>query len=687
MDQELRQYFLACPGEILQSYRRKYLKDDPRFEGTDATASAMVKMFADRRRVRRVLKQLEAPHHRALIALIQAGGIAGGSWLLQELVLAHGKSEDAWAEVLHQLGRKLLVFGNSHQAPPLFYVLPQPLLEVLAANFTKRLVPAEASSQDVRLSKDTNYNFPVGFSLVSVLTYLGQNGVRVTQKGEVFKKNLEEIAGFFGSLWGKNEAEKVMDWHRSLVQLLGLARVEDGNLVPDPERLDDWLDLSPTDRRELYLAAFTHSEPMMPWVLDVLSKVPGEGWATLDSLNTVYRRRYMGAVFQKRFVHKTYYLPPSGFYNPSPPLEFLQIGGLIERGLGSEGPLLRLGETGRQFLVGEPLGEPATADGFSFHLQPNFEVLAPAGLPLVQVRGLGAMAEFTSCDRVNGYLLTKETVREAMDSGWRRSELLRFLREGAAHGVPQNVDSTVDEWMTGHGDVEFHEAVVVTVAPEREEPLLEALREVAPGFRRMAPGVFAMAPEAREALVERLADSELSAVPWVRRYRLPPAPADRVELACGAIGERAAAVGLAPLELEPVSFPPRQMVVLQPIDARQMASDDSLEMFTALNGDGRPIAGLGHDLGRKPGAAGSGDLLKLSPAKTLDLVRAAINRGHDIEILYRGSGEAGNLGLTRVTPKSVSANGGVSSFSGLDHRRNLDTSFVVKRIQGIRLVR
>ncbi len=687
MEQELRQYFLACPGEILLSYRHKHLDDDPRIEGPEAIAGAMAKLFSDRRRVRRVLKEMSTPHHRALIALIQAGGIAGGSWMLQELVLAHGQSEDAWAEVLHQLGRRLLVFGNSHQTPPLFYVVPQPLLEVLAANFTRRLVPAESSDPNVRLSKDTNFNFPVGFSLVSMLTYLGQHGVRVTQRGEVFKKNLEEIAGFFGSLWGKSDVEKVMDWHRSLLQLLGLARVEGGNLVPDAERLDEWLDLSPADRRELYMAAFTNAEPMLPWVLDVLSRVQGDGWAPLDSLNTVYRRRYMGAVFQKRFVHKTYYLPPSGFYNPSPPLEFLQIAGLIERGLGAEGPVLRLSATGRQVLAGEPLGEPATAEGFSFHLQPNFEVLAPAGLPLKQLRGLGTMAEFTACDRVNGYLLTKETIRGAMDAGWRRSELLGFLRGGSAHGVPQNVDSTVDEWMTGHGDVEFHEAVVVTVHPDREDALLEALQEVAPGYRRMAPGVIAMAPEAREALVARLEESELTPVPWVRRYRRPPAPADRIDLATTAIQQRASDVGLTTLELDPVDFPPRQMVVLQPIDARQMASDDSLEMFTALNGDGRPIAGLGHDLGRKPGAAGSGDLLKLSPAKTLDLVRAAINRSHDIEILYRSAGEMGNLSLTRVTPKQVSGNGGVSSFNGHDHRRAADGSFVVKRIQGIRLVR
>lgn len=687
MDQELRQYFLACSHEVLLSYRRKYLDDDPSLESADDMADALTRAFSDKRFVRKILKQLQAPHHRALMALVQTGGIAGGTWLLQELVLAHGRSEDAWAEVLHQLGRRLLIFGNSHQAPPLFYVLPQPLLTVLAAHFTKRLGLPVSEEPDIRLSKDTNFNFPVGYSLVSLLTYLSQHPVRVTQKGEVFKKNVEEIAAFFGNLWGRGDAETVLEWHRSLANLLGLVRNEDGHLVPDEDNLDRWLDLPPVERRDLFLTAFVHTEPMLAWVLDVLAEVEAERWTTRDALITVYRRRYMGAVFQTRFVHKTYYLPPSGFYNPSPPLEYLQIAGLVERGLGSEGPLLRLSASGREFLAGAPLGEPADESGFPFHLQPNFEVLAPVGLPLKKLRGLGQMCEFRSCDRVNGYLLTGERVRSAMDAGWRRSELLRFLREGAAHGVPQNVDSTVDEWMGGCGEVEFHEAVMVTIHPDREEILLAALKDVATGFRRMAPGVVAMAPEAREALVERLTADGVHAAPWVRRYHQPGAPGTRIERAREAVSRRANEGGFAALDLSPVVFPPRKMVVLQPIDARQIASDDSLEMFTALNGDGRPIAGLGHDLGRKPGAAGSGDLLKLSPAKSLDLVRAAINRGHDLEILYRQSGEGGNLVLTRVTPRSVMGNGGVSSFSAFDHRRAEDASFVVKRIQGIRLVR
>jgi hypothetical protein len=295
------------------------------------------------------------------------------------------------------------------------------------------------------------------------------------------------------------------------------------------------------------------------------------------------------------------------------------------------------------------------------------------------------MCEFLSCDRMNRYLLTSVTVRGAIDSGWRRSELLRFLRGGAAYGVPQNVDSTVDEWIGERGEVEFHDALVVTVSADKEAPLRAALDDVAPGHRRMAPGVFALPREAREELVAALEGSGLHPAPWVRHYKPGASDTDAFENVRDTLGD-SDEIGLADVLADPADFPARQLVVLQPPDARAGDAQDSMEML-ALNGDGRPIASLGYDLGRKPGAAGSGDLLKLSPTKTLDLVRASLHRGHDIEILYRRSGDGPTLVLTQVTPKKIHDKGGVASFEGHDHRAGSLATFVVKRIQGIRLVR
>lgn len=691
MKAELEHYFRSCPSEMLFSYRKRYLGDDSKAKTAAQIVNALSEQFADRQQMRAVLKTLDGSHHMALIALSQAGGIAGGTWLLQELVLSHGGSEDRWAGVLHELGRKLLVFGNSRQAPPLFYVIPRPLMDAVGQNFQQRLSLPRASGEGVRLSKDTNFNFPVGYSLVSFLTYLEQHRVRITQKGEIFKKNLEEILDFFENLWGRTDSEKVLQWHLEMLDLLGMTRTSKGHLVPHAAAVGEWLDLGPGQRRDLFDAVFVRQAPLLMWLLRNLGGVPEGEWVPLDPLNVMFRRRYMGSVFHKRFILKTYYLPPSGFYNPNPPLEQLQIAGLVERGLGPEGSMVRISATGRAFLAGEPLGETAGDTPVPFHLQPDFEVMAPAGMPLPDLYRLGQMCKFFASDRMNHYMLTKDTVLSAMDSGWRRSEVIRFLRDNAAHGMPQNVDSTVDEWIGDHGEVEFHEALVVTVAPEKEKALRKAIDAVATRYRRMAPGVFAVARESHDALKQQLEEAGLLTVPWVREYAHGDALDETMERMMGRIAETGDGGVLSDISSAPMEFPAKQLVVLQPPNVAgddDEEATDSMEMFTALNGDGRPIAGLGSDLGRKPGAAGSGDLLKISPAKTLDLVRAAINRQHDIEILYRHqSADGGGLTLARVTPARVHDNGGVSCFDGFDHRRETDSSFIVKRIQGIRLVR
>ena len=94
---------------------------------------------------------------------------------------------------------------------------------------------------------------------------------------------------------------------------------------------------------------------------------------------------------------------------------------------------------------------------------------------------------------------------------------------------------------------------------------------------------------------------------------------------------------------------------------------------------------IGADLSLKPAAAGAGDLLRLSPAKTISVIKAAIRLNLDLEVLYPSTGDDDPGGLTRVTPQEVKEQGGGSWFSGQNQRLERDQKFHIKRIQGIRL--
>lgn len=683
---DLSGFFRSLPTDILVQYRDRYEAEGKATGGDvvtadmEALAERMAARFGDRHEVRKILKGLDRSHHVALVALLQCQGVAGGTWLLQELTQAHGMSEDVWAEVLHRLGTDLLVFGNSRQSPPLFYIIPAPIRTELSHQFRKRLGLTASTDDGIRLSKDTNYRHPVGFSLVSLLTYIRQNRIRLTRKDEIFKKSHEDMLGFFGSLWGEGGQEKVLQWHLDMLSELGLTQQRGGFLETDDVALAEFLAMAPARRRDLYLVSFLRREPLMGWMLDALHGVGGDGWVPLKRLRTLYRRRYMGNVFFRRYVRKTYYLPPSGFYDPNPPLEILQLAGLLESGLATGGSHVRLSEAGRVFVEGVGFERLESNDQVRFLLQPTFDVLAPVGLPLDLLWKLGEVAELRKADRASTYTLTRESVRTALDEGWRASDLEAFLQAGSAVDAPQNVLTTVRDWVGRHGEFEFHDALVVTALEDRCGPLEEVLKAKEIPFEALSPCTFAIPREHRQTLLAALRDKGLEPAPKVRTHDLADDPAAGRGALHALLEEEQPSLGD---EEEGAVFPARSLVTL----GAPTAEGGAEAMAARGTRGGRTGANrIGADLSVKPAAAGAGDLLRLSPSKTISVIKAAIRLGLDLDLLYPSTGEGDPGGLTRVTPSKVEEQGGGSWFEGTNQRLGgEEMKFHIKRIQGIRL--
>lgn len=671
---DLNTFFAAVNPPVLDHFRRMYIEDD-----ASPTIETLVAQFTDRKWLRGRLKAMNRSHHVALVALLQCRGVAGGTWLLQELTKTHGMSEDVWAEILHDLGADLLVFGNSHQSPPLFYTLPEPIAAELSKQFRKRLTlpVADDEEQDgIRPSTVTNFRHPVGFSLISFLTYLRQHPVKVTRQGDIFKKQAEEMAAFFANLWGDGEPTQVLAWNLDFAQEVGLLRRRSGQLEVDDRSVDEFLAMAPATRRDLYRTYFERCEPLLTWLVDLMGELPANTWVPLTNLRTLYRRRYMGMVFHRRYVRKSYYLPPSGFYDPNPPLLVLQVPGILESGLGAKGSYVRLSEAGQKFVLEDGFEPLEHAAEMKYLLQPTFEVLAPVGLPMARLWKLGQVTELRRVDRANTYALTRGSVRSALDEGWSGTEVLETLKEGSQVGVSQNVSSTVKDWCGKHGEVQLHDALVVTCELGRVKKLRKVLDKLKVPYSALAETVFAIPREESDRILEAFAAGKLEAAPTVRTYDLADEPG-------GGSGDlRAYIDGDTGGNEEASAFPVKSLVMLGAPTAEggreAMAARGSRTGRTGANA-------VGADLSLKPAAAGAGDLLKLSPSKTMSVVKAAIRLGLDLEVLYPSTGPKDKGGLGLVTPTSVTEAGGGSFFTGRHHRLDDDMQFHIKRIQGIRL--
>ena len=438
--------------------------------------------------------------------------------------------------------------------------------------------------------------------------------------------------------------------------------------------------MSARQRRDLHMAFFRRQERLLIWLMEALNAMDSDEWVALKKLRSLYRRRYMGTVFHRRYVCKSYYLPPSGFYDPNPPIQVLQLAGLVEAGLGAKGSYLRLSRTGRIFVAGEELERLEANSSVKFLLQPTFEILAPVGLPLQTLWRLGEVAELKAVDRASTYVLTRESVRRALDEGWRCDLLIRFLAEGSQVGVPQNVKQTIRNWAGKHGEVELHDALLVKVESGRVKQVRKLLTEAEIPFDPISTGVFAVPREERARMLDLLKENRLDPAPKVRTYDLADDPTRRRGHLHAMLEERDNDAE-ANME-EEVDFPSKSLVMLGAPTAEggkeAMAQRGFRSGRTGSNA-------VGADLSLKPAAAGAGDLLKLSPAKTMSVIRAAIRLNLDLEVLYPSTSEDDPGGLSRVTPSEVNEAGGASFFDGHHHRLDKSLQFQIKRIQGIRL--
>ncbi|WP_409341093.1 hypothetical protein [Paenibacillus sp. MBLB4367] len=107
----------------------------------------------------------------------------------------------------------------------------------------------------------------------------------------------------------------------------------------------------------------------------------------------------------------------------------------------------RVPSGGIGFRSGPSLIEPKSRHS-CIYVQPDFELLVPAGVPYADIWRLSAFADIVRVDRFSAMRLTKERVSAALARGEVNGaeECLRELTSLAIYGVPDNVEGTMRQW-------------------------------------------------------------------------------------------------------------------------------------------------------------------------------------------------------------------------------------------------
>ncbi len=505
----LAAYLEYLPDQFVSNLYKGMGGQPSRVANKERMIQLAVRAIAQGSRLGSLLRGLHQRDRQALAILVQCGGIAHHGELHHELMISLGGSDREWKKVLAILGDKGLIAASEERGDDFFYIIPEPLIPHLIEHLLDDLTMPSFSHEDVQVVNHQPFSPPLDFSLVTLATYIDQHPPRLTQRQDIFKVHKDEMDAFFAQVWEPDS--DLFSFHIEFLMVHGMVELRGDRLSLNRAVIEEWLQMESQDQLDLIFAALNKRFPNTEWVMWVIHDIGGD-WVPERPLQALYRRWRKGEDWRKRYHSGAWKSVKEGgreSYSFAP----LVTSGLVELGQWGQEKFYRLNPRGARLI------EPPKDDGFQqFYLTPSFEIMAPAGMsPLLFFR-IGELAELTACDRANTYKITEVTIEQALEKGWRRDDVLEFLRENSQIGLPENVEQTLRSWMGHHGDIEFHDVMLLTVHRSQIRRI-ESLRKLKPFLlHRFVPGMYAVDRSRIAELTAVLREADFSPMQKIREY-------------------------------------------------------------------------------------------------------------------------------------------------------------------------
>ncbi len=615
-----------------------------------------VRAIAQGSRVAAMVKNTNERERKALAALLQAGGIAHAAEFHKELQISYGGHPQEWHRTLVGLASKGMV-ASSHEAEgDFFYIVPEPLIDGLVDALEDDLVLPSFTHEDVRVMDAVPFCPPLEFSITTLATYIDQNAPRLTQRHEIYRHDREEMDAFFNQIWTTDS--ELFDFHLKFLMMHNMVELRGEYLSLNREVMDEWLKLEREDQRDLLFRALEDRFPMAEWVLWAIhAATRGEdgqteehAWVAEQPLVALYRRWRRGEDWRDRYGRGAF---ASVRKADRQSFSFAPLvrAGLLELGQWGQEKFYRLSARGRILL------EPRDDDGFTqFYLTPSFEIMAPAGIAPALLFRIGELATLTGCDRANSYKITEERIEQALKNGWRRDDILQFLRDNSQIGLPENVETTLKSWIGHRGEIEFHDLMLMTVHRSQIRRL-ESNKRIKPYLlHRFAPGMYAVDRTRKDEIMAVLEEHNFQPAAEVRGY---PGDPEQVE---------------ARHALHRMVAEARKLAVDPAHRGKDLAPPDKLQIV-----EGARLARLpaGED------GVEEDEIPEVTALEVRRMVDLAMSKALDVEMVYVGKN--GLRSELLVEPQRFAFKGDSPVLVGLDKTEGERRTFVLEKIERMRI--
>ncbi|OKP82584.1 helicase-associated domain-containing protein [Paenibacillus sp. P32E] len=374
------------------------------------------------------------------------------------------------------------------------------------------------------------------------LVFIASEGLPVTAKGAVHKKNIsrladtltlpeEQLKGLFPpdqlALYPFPLPVMVM---LDLLLCLGLVRRTDSAYLLDTGMLENWLQLSgiqmsnllygvilnryglpgPAEQHFRYIISSSGYysgqwfmiRDILAWMSEMglalgqsmetleasarnwLRALAGFGWCELGSLDD-------GSACFRWTAARPEIHPgePASFSSPSSGIPAQEIGAEKKRD--------------QETLVQQAGKRPVSASP-GFIVQPDFEVLVPPECPYSQRWMLAACAELLHSDDLWSYRLTRNKLESAAEQGLSPQNVISWLAKHAKGGLPDQVEQSLVQWGKGIGRTELSEVILLSCRSEADGNDIAAHPRVAGILSRLGPLHFIVRAEDIELVRKEL---------------------------------------------------------------------------------------------------------------------------------------------------------------------------------------
>lgn len=644
--EQISDFLKRMPEPLVANLYRGLGGQPNRVAGRDRMLQLSVRAIAQGSRVGALLKSLHERDRQALAALLQSGGIALAEEFHRELSLSFGGHDRDWQRTMNVLAERGLVVASDERDGQFFYIVPEILSDGLLGELADELKLPTFESDDVRIMDHRPFCPPLDFSITTLATYIDQHHPRLTQRHEIHRHDQEEMDKFFAQIWEPDS--ELFSFHIDFLMMHGMVELRGDTLSLNRDVMEEWLQLEPEDQRDLVFVSLNKRFPLAEWVLWAVHE-GGGAWVAERPLVAMYRRWKRGEDWRERFG-RAQFAAARTMERESYSFSGLVRAGLLDMGQWGQEKFYRLSPRGGQLL------EPPEDEGFrQFYLTPSFEIMAPAGLAPILLFRIGEIAELVGCDRANTYKITESSIERALERGWRRDDILQFLRDNSQIGVPDNVEQTLKGWIGHRGDVEFHDLMLVTVHRSQIRRL-EGNRKLKPYLlHRFAPGMYAIDRHRMAEVAAALRDAGFDPSHDVRNYPGDPSQVEARQALHRLVAEaRESAVD--PIARGAELVPPER---LMPVPGTRVATilpteDDDTPEFVENTQDIRA------------------------------LIDRAMSDAIDIEMVYNAKN--GQKLTCKVHPERLAFKADAPVLVGLDREENERRTYLLDRIERVRLL-